>query len=81
MSDGREEENSVKRRIAVVLGAAVIAIASPAVAVADTGSASTNSSSGVLGGFDMLSRLWEACAVTIFTGQCTGVVATDVTYW
>ncbi|MBY4209553.1 hypothetical protein HQO44_24175 [Rhodococcus fascians] len=66
----------MKRRIAVVLGAAVIAIASPAVAVADTGSAS-----GALGGFEMLSRLWEACAVTIFTGQCTGVVATDVTYW
>ncbi|OZF46115.1 hypothetical protein CH291_16865 [Rhodococcus sp. 14-1411-2a] len=64
-----------------MLGAAVIAIASPAVVVADTGSASTGSASGVLGGFDMLSRLWEACAVTIFTGQCTGVVATDVTYW
>ncbi|AJW43135.1 hypothetical protein CH306_15535 [Rhodococcus sp. 15-725-2-2b] len=81
MSDEIEEENSVKRRLAVVLGAAVIAIASPAVAVADTGSASTGSASGVLGGFEMLSRLWEACAVTIFTGQCTGVVATDVTYW
>ena len=81
MSDGREEENSVKRRIAVVLGAAVIAITSPAVAVADTGSASTGSASGALGGFEMLSWLWEACAVTIFTGQCTGVVATDVTYW
>lgn len=81
MSDEIEEENSVKRRLAVVLGAAVIAIASPAVVVADTGSASTGSASGVLGGFEMLSRLWEACAVTIFTGQCTGVVATDVTYW
>jgi hypothetical protein len=81
MSDEIEEENSVKRRLAVLLGAAVIAIASPAVAVADTGSASTGSASGVLGGFEMLSRLWEACAVTIFTGQCTGVVATDVTYW
>lgn len=71
----------MKRRIAVVLGAAVIAIASPAVAVADTGSASTGSASGALGGFEMLSRLWEACSVTIFTGQCTGIVATDVTYW
>ncbi len=81
MSDGGKEENSVKRRIAVVLGAAAIAIASPAVAVADTGSASTGSASGALGGFEMLGRLWEACAVTIFTGQCTGVVATDVTYW
>ncbi|MFY2788712.1 hypothetical protein [Rhodococcus sp. MALMAid1271] len=81
MSDRGKEENSVKRRIAVVLGAAVIALMSPAVAVADTGSASTGSASGALGGFEMLGRLWEACAVTIFTGQCTGVVATDVTYW
>ncbi|OZD57264.1 hypothetical protein CH268_21320 [Rhodococcus sp. 06-1460-1B] len=64
-----------------MLGAAVIAIASPAVAVADTGSVSTGSASGALGGFEMLSRLWEACSVTIFTGQCTGIVATDVTYW
>ncbi|OZE28587.1 hypothetical protein CH262_02790 [Rhodococcus sp. 05-2255-1e] len=81
MSDGSTEENCVKRRIAVVLGAAVIAIASPAVAVADTGSASTGSANGVSSLFSDLSRLWEACSVTIFTGQCTGIVATDVTYW
>ncbi|OZC86065.1 hypothetical protein CH294_17020 [Rhodococcus sp. 14-2483-1-1] len=77
MFDGIEEENSVKRRIAVVLGAAVIAVASPAVAVADTGSASTGSSSGAISD---LSRLWEACALTIFTGQCTGIVATIPQY-
>ncbi|WP_317566798.1 hypothetical protein [Rhodococcoides yunnanense] len=70
----------MKRRIAVVLGAAVIAIASPAVAVADTGSASIGSASGVSTLFSDLSRLWEACAVTIFTGQCTGIVATVPQY-
>ncbi|MEH6796060.1 hypothetical protein [Rhodococcoides navarretei] len=71
----------MKRRIAVVLGAAVIAIASPAVAVADTGSASTGSSSGLVDLIETIPQFWEACGLTIFTGQCTGIVATNVTPW
>ncbi|CCQ15516.1 AMP-dependent synthetase and ligase [Rhodococcus sp. AW25M09] len=70
----------MKRRIAVVLGAAVIAVASPAVAVADTGSASTGSASGLSALIREIPRFWEACGLTIFTGQCTGVVATVPQY-
>jgi hypothetical protein len=74
MSDGRTEENCVKRRIAVVLGAAVIAIASPAVAVADTGSASTGSSDNLAALFGALPAIWQECGLLVFTGQCGGVV-------
>ena len=74
MSDGIEEEYSVKRRLAVVLGAAVIAIASPAVALADTGSASTGSASGVSELFQALPAIWQECGLLVFTGQCGGVV-------
>ncbi|OZC98766.1 hypothetical protein CH275_23450 [Rhodococcus sp. 06-235-1A] len=73
MFDGMEEENSVKRRIAVVLGAAVIAMASPSVATADTGSASTGSASGLVDLIEMMPKFWEACGLTIFTFGCTGI--------
>ena len=63
----------MKRRIAVLLGAAVIAMASPAVATAETGSAGTGSASSVLDLIESLPEFWETCGLTIFTFGCTGI--------
>jgi hypothetical protein len=75
----------MKRTVAIVLGAAVIALGTPSVAAADTGSSATGSAESIhrnaLSLITTINYLIAGCTPVILSGQvCAGVAPTPAPF-